>query len=67
MKNAIAREKQIKRWSRAKKIALIEQMNPKWDDLSRIWRGLPTSASDHVERAKPRSLDSVRRGGLRSG
>ena len=35
--NAIDREKQIKRWTRAKKIALIERENPKWDDLSREW------------------------------
>ena len=35
VQNAIAREKQLKRWSRKKKIALIERMNPKWDDLSR--------------------------------
>jgi len=35
--NAINREKQIKRWTRAKKIALIERDNPKWDDLSREW------------------------------
>jgi len=31
---AIAREKQIKSWSRAKKIALIESVNPKWRDLA---------------------------------
>jgi len=31
--NAIAREKQIKGGSRAKKIELIEDMNDKWDDL----------------------------------
>ncbi len=31
---AIGREKQIKGWSRAKKIALIESMNPEWEDLS---------------------------------
>jgi putative endonuclease len=30
---AIAREKQIKRWSRAKKIDLIDCMNPSWLDL----------------------------------
>jgi putative endonuclease len=30
---AIAREKQIKAGSRAKKIALIEGMNPEWQDL----------------------------------
>jgi putative endonuclease len=37
IKNAIAREKQVQRWSRAKKIVLIESMNPNWDDLSREW------------------------------
>jgi putative endonuclease len=31
---AIAREKQLKRWARAKKVALIEQDNPCWRDLS---------------------------------
>jgi putative endonuclease len=36
--NAIAREKQIKRWRRAKKVWLIEQANLKWDDLSEEWR-----------------------------
>ena len=36
--NAINREKQIKRWSRAKKIWLIEQTNPTWADLSEEWR-----------------------------
>ena len=33
----IAREKEIQGWSRAKKIALIESKNPKWDDLARDW------------------------------
>ena len=31
---AIAREKQLKRWRREKKVALIERMNPTWRDLS---------------------------------
>ena len=31
---AIAREKEIKGWLRNKKIALIEFMNPHWDELS---------------------------------
>jgi len=34
---AIAREKQIKGWSRAKKLALIEENNPQWIDLAASW------------------------------
>lgn len=34
---AIAREKQLKRLLRSKKIALMESMNPKWLDLSAGW------------------------------
>ena len=32
---AIAREKQIKSWSRKKKLALIETLNPNWVDLAK--------------------------------
>jgi putative endonuclease len=32
--SAIAREKQIKGWDRAKKVELIEVKNPQWRDLS---------------------------------
>ncbi len=31
---AISREKEIKAWRRAKKVALIESLNPQWNDLS---------------------------------
>jgi putative endonuclease len=34
---AIAREKQIKRWRREKKIILIEKLNPRWQDLAENW------------------------------
>jgi len=34
IKEAIAREKQIKGWLRKKKIALIESINSGWNDLS---------------------------------
>jgi putative endonuclease len=34
---AIEREKQLKRWRRAKKVALIEEKNPTWVDLSEAW------------------------------
>ncbi len=34
---AISREKQLKGWTRAKKIALVSSANPSWCDLSRQW------------------------------
>ena len=37
IRNAIEREKQIKRWSRQMKIALIEEQNPSWDDFAANW------------------------------
>jgi len=39
IRDAIAREKQIKGWVRAKKIALIAAGNPEWADLSEGWFG----------------------------
>ena len=41
MLEAIAREKQIKRWRRAWKLALIEAENPQWRDLSEEWFEIP--------------------------
>jgi len=37
IRDAIAREKQVKGWLRSKKVALIEAGNPKWRDLSEDW------------------------------
>ena len=34
---AIAREKQLKGWTRAKKNALVQTQNPDWLDLSQDW------------------------------
>jgi putative endonuclease len=34
---AIAREKQIKGWTRGKKVELIESRNPNWENLSAGW------------------------------
>jgi putative endonuclease len=33
----IGREKQLKGWSRVKKIALIESKNPRWEDFAETW------------------------------
>jgi len=35
--SAINREKQIKAWRRAKKVELIDSLNPEWNDLSGDW------------------------------
>ena len=32
--DAIARETQLKKWRREKKLALINRMNPQWNDLA---------------------------------
>jgi putative endonuclease len=34
---AIARETEIKKWRREKKVALIARMNPTWQDLAAKW------------------------------
>ena len=34
---ALAREKQIKGWLRAKKVALVESVNPAWRHLAEDW------------------------------
>ncbi len=46
MDAAILRETRLKKWKRAWKVRLIEQMNPEWQDLfderrERYWRVLP--------------------------
>ena len=35
VRDAIAREKQLKAWKRSRKVELIEQRNPIWEDLAR--------------------------------
>ena len=37
IREAIAREKQLKGWVRARKVTLIEARNPTWDDLAANW------------------------------
>ena len=45
IESAIAREKQLKGWSRAKKITLIEKINPGWEDLAPSFSNLGPSTS----------------------
>ena len=52
---AIAREKQLKRWSRTKKLTLLLRQNPAWADLSEEWgTKLPLLA------AEPAGLSTTR-------
>ena len=39
VREAVEREKQIKRWRRAKKVALVESVNAGWRDLAEGWEG----------------------------
>ena len=45
VRDAIAREKEIKGWTRKRKVELIETANAEWDDLAASWfeRGLDPS------------------------
>lgn len=47
--NAIDREKQLKGWSRAKKIALIESKNPRWEDLAEKWGAQMAFAGEAIK------------------
>ena len=61
--NAIAREKQIKAWTRAKRIALIKSQNPTWQDLSEGWGEkfalqIPRCTRDDKETKDRKAFDS---------
>ena len=60
--NAINREKQIKGLDRAKRVALIEGINPTWEDLSLEWGKpvRPLYLSGANEKQIPRGLKPAR-------
>lgn len=45
---AYRREKQLKKWNRGWKLALIEESNPNWHDLAKDWYGGISGLSDQV-------------------
>jgi putative endonuclease len=47
---AFERERQIKSWSRAKKIRLVESVNAGWLDLARDW--FESADAPHPERSE---------------
>ena len=50
--DAIAREKQIKGWARAKKVALVTEQNPGWVDLAVAWGWRDPPASSGPRRVR---------------
>jgi putative endonuclease len=54
--SAIAREKQLKRWSRIKKIRLIVGQNPTWIDLSQDW-GKPIKPFKESDMKPPKTFN----------
>ena len=57
--NAIARETEWKGWTRPQKIALIESVNPTWEDLSTDWGQSLRVFWREVEKEKAKT-DSLR-------
>ena len=49
VRKAIDREKQLKGWRRQKKIALIEALNPRWQDLAEKWGSQMAFAGESIK------------------
>jgi len=58
VRNAIRREKQIKGWTRAKKIALIESENPRWEDIADNWGARMLMRNERIDEQKPERSSS---------
>jgi putative endonuclease len=60
--NAIAREKELKDWSRERKIALIESVNPTWEDLAErfgvVVKGIQAKATAEATATAKEEADS---------
>src|ERR1700731_386443 len=57
--SAIAHEKEIKSWTRAKKIALVEAHNPEWKDLAKTWGRRIAFANESTKEIDARPLLGV--------
>jgi putative endonuclease len=49
VQRAIGREEQLKGWTRAKKIALIESTNPHWEDFAEKWGAQMAFAGEAIK------------------
>ena len=48
---ALQREKQLKKWNRKWKLALIEWINPDWNDLAKDWIPAKSMREGHIRRS----------------
>jgi len=55
---AIAREKEIKGWVRNKKLEMIEEFNPSWEDLGAEWFTHPLDEAGLGDEGRDSSLRS---------
>ncbi len=58
---ALAREKQLKGWTRAKKVALIVRRNPHWLDLASEWYPWMASEKEKPDEGRDASTTNDRR------
>jgi len=49
VQGAINREKQLKGWTRKRKIQLIESQNPRWQDLAEKWGSAMAFAGESIQ------------------
>jgi putative endonuclease len=66
IRNAIAREKEIKDWTRAKKVALIESKNPTWEDLAERYFSRDAASENTKKKQIPRSARNDNGGALQT-
>lgn len=67
VRNAIQREKQIKGWTRARKIALIESQNPQWIDFAEHWGArmlMPNERISDQARMPKKAVERTHRRGV---
>ncbi|MBV8450756.1 MAG: GIY-YIG nuclease family protein [Deltaproteobacteria bacterium] len=53
--SAIAREKQLKRWNRSKKLTLIRSLNPMFKDLSKAWENETSVQTPEISGCAPKT------------
>lgn len=53
MSEAIKRETRLKKWKRAWKVRLIQEMNPEWNDLFDLQTGIVLPGPADLDRSRP--------------